>query len=92
MVSFSYAYLHVIYGSNFLLFSKILKGIFSTIILLVIIAVIVIISGFATKWALNENIIFDLRAWGEMILGMFSYYLSICVKNNTYGNYMIIFF
>ena len=76
----------------FLLFSKILKGIFATIILLVVIGIIVVIFGFAAKWKMNENIVYDLRAWAEMVVGMFSYYLSIYVKSNTYGNCINIFF
>lgn len=76
----------------FLLISKILRGLFSTIILVGIIILITIITGLATTWKFNENIIYDIRAWGEMCLGMFSYYLSIYVKSKTYGNGMNIFF
>ena len=76
----------------FLLFSKILKGIFITIILVGIVIIITLISGFATSWALNNNIIYDIRAWGEMCVGMFSYYLSIYVKSNNYGDKTMIFF
>ena len=76
----------------FLLFSKILKGIYITIILVGIVIIITLISGFATSWALNNNIIYDIRAWGEMCVGMFSYYLSVYVKNNNYGDKTMIFF
>ena len=76
----------------FLLFSKILKGIYITIILVGIVIIITLISGFATSWALNNNIIYDIRAWGEMCVGMFSYYLSIYVKSNNYGDKTMIFF
>ena len=76
----------------FLLFSKILRGIFITIILVGIVIIITLISGFATSWAFNNNIIYDIRAWGEMCVGMFSFYLSIYVKNNNYGDKTMIFF
>ena len=76
----------------FLLFLKVMKGIFATIILVGIIAIVAIITGVATKWTFNENIIYDLRAWGEMCVGMFSYYLSNYVKSKNYGNCMNIFF
>ena len=76
----------------YLLFSKILKGIYITIILVGIVIIITLISGFATSWALNNNIIYDIRAWGEMCVGMFSYYLSIYVKSNNYGDKTMIFF
>ena len=76
----------------FLLLLKLLKGIYSTIILVGIILVITIITGFATSWKFNENIVYDMRAWGEMCVGMFSFYLSNYVKKNNYGNIMIFFF
>ena len=76
----------------FLLFSKILRGIYITIILVGIVIIITLISGFTTSWALNNNIIYDIRAWGEMCVGMFSYYLSIYVKSNNYGDKTMIFF
>jgi hypothetical protein len=43
----------------FLLFSKILRGIFITIILVGIVIIITLISGFATSWAFNNNIIYE---------------------------------
>lgn len=76
----------------FLLLLKLLKGIYSTIILVGIILVITIITGFATSWKFNENIVYDMRAWGEMCVGMFSFYLSNYVKKKNYGNIMIFFF
>ena len=76
----------------FLLSLKVMKGIIATIILVGIIAIIAIIFGVSTKWTFNENIIYDLRAWGEMCVGMFSYYLSIYVKSKNYENCMNIFF
>ena len=76
----------------FLLSTKILKGIYSTLILIGIIALIAIITGLATKWAFNENILYDIRAWGEMSIGMLSYYLSICLKKKSFGNCSLILF
>ena len=76
----------------FLLSTKKLKGIYSTLILIAIIALIAIITGLATKWAFNENILYDIRAWGEMSIGMLSYYLSICLKNKSFGNCSLILF
>lgn len=76
----------------FLLLLKLLKGIYSTIILVGIILVITIITGFATSWKFNENIVYDMRAWGEMCVGMFSFYLSNYVKKKNCGNIMIFFF
>ena len=76
----------------FLLFTKIIKGIYSTLILIGIVALIAIISGAATKWAFNENILYDIRAWGEMSIGMLSYYLSIFLKSKNFGNGLLLFF
>ena len=76
----------------FLSLLKVLKGIYSTIILVTIIIAITIITGFSTSWKFNENIVYDIRAWGEMCVGMFSFYLSDYVKSNNYGNAMTCFF
>ena len=70
----------------FLLLSKILKGIYSTLILIGIVAIIAIISGLATKWSFNENLLYDIRAWGEMCIGMLSNYLSIYLKTKEFGD------
>ena len=72
----------------FLLLGQNVKGIYSTIILVGILILITVIVGLSliTSWKLNENIVYDIRAWGEMSIGMFSYYLSICIKNKTFGN------
>ena len=70
----------------FLLLTKKLKGIYSTLILIGIIALIAIITGFSTKWAFNENILYNIRAWGEMCIGMLSYYLSVYLKTKNCGN------
>ena len=75
----------------FLLLRKIIKGIYVTIILIGVLAIFAIIFGFTTKWNLKKIMIFDLRAWGEMNLAMFSYYLSLYVGSQTYGKGMSIF-
>jgi len=75
----------------FLLFRKIIKGIYATIILIGVLAIFAIIFGLTTNWNLKKNMIFDLRAWGEMNLAMFSYYLSLYVGSQTYGKGMSIF-
>ncbi|MCR4661975.1 MAG: acyltransferase [Clostridia bacterium] len=59
-----------------LLLRKKLNGIFTTIILVGIIIVALVICGFSTNWALPQNFVYDLRAWGEMCVGMFAFYLS----------------
>ena len=68
----------------FLSFSKIINGIYTTLVLVGIIIIITLITGLATSWNFNKNLVYDLRAWGEMCLGMFSYYLSVYVKGKTY--------
>ena len=75
----------------FLLLTKKIKGIYSTLILIGILVVIAIISGLATKWSFNENLLYDIRAWGEMCVGMLSYYLSIYLKTKTFGNAFLCF-
>ena len=74
----------------FLLLSKILKGIYSTLILIGIIAIIALISGLATKWSFNENLLYDIRALGEMCIGMLSNYLSIYLKSKEFGDYPLL--
>ena len=49
----------------FLLFKKIVLGIYSTLIVLGFLVLIAIIFGLCTKWNFNTNIIYDLRAWGK---------------------------
>ena len=70
----------------YILFRKKINGIYTTVVLVGIVVIITIISGLATSWKFNENIIYDIRAWGEMCLGMFSYFLSVYVKEKTYGD------
>ena len=75
----------------FLLLTKKIKGIYSTLILIGILVVIAIISGFATKWSFNENLLYDIRAWGEMCIGMLSYYLSVYLKTKSFSNGFLCF-
>ena len=76
----------------FLLFKKIiLNGIYIVLILVGVLAIFAIIFGLVTNWDLKKNMIFDMRAWGEMNLAMFSYYLSLYVGKQTYGKAMNIF-
>jgi peptidoglycan/LPS O-acetylase OafA/YrhL len=76
----------------FLALTSKLKGIYSTLILIGIIAVNAIISGLSTKWAFNENLLYDVRAWGEMSIGMLSNYFSIFLKNKNVNNYILFLF
>ena len=76
----------------FLLFKKVIEnGIYIVLILLGVLIIFGIIFGLITKWDLKKNMIFDMRAWGEMNLAMFSYYLSLYVGKQTYGECMNIF-
>ena len=75
----------------FLLLTKKIKGIYSTLILIGILVIIAIISGLATKWSFNENLLYDIRAWGEMCIGMLSYYLSVYLKTRNFSNGFLCF-
>ena len=59
-----------------LLLRKKLNGILTTVVLVAIIIAALLICGFATNWVMPQNFIYDLRAWGEMCVGMFAFYLS----------------
>ena len=61
------------------LLRKKIKGVFTTIILVGIIILTLIICGFATNWALPQNFVYDLRAWGEMCVGMFAFYFASAI-------------
>jgi hypothetical protein len=65
----------------FLGFRKIMRGEFVSLILLGVLLIFGLIFGFSTNWKLKNNMVFNLRAWGEMNLAMFSYYLSLYVRN-----------
>lgn len=60
---------------------KKLKGVFVTLILVGLIIVALVACGLATHWALPQNFVYDLRAWGEMCVGMFAYYLAATSKD-----------
>ena len=64
----------------FLAFRKLMKGVFVVLILLGVLAIFAVIFILITKMKLKPNMIFDMRAWGEMNLSMFSYYLSIYIE------------
>ena len=74
----------------YLLFCKILKGIYCTLILIGILIIIALITGLATSWKFNQNLIYNFRAWSEMCIGMLSYYVSLPIKANTYSDCVII--
>ncbi len=62
-----------------------IKGIFVTIVLCAILLVILVIGGFAFNWAFPMNFIYDLRAWGEICVGMFAYYLAKGISAKQVG-------
>ena len=62
-----------------LLRKKIKKGILAIPILLGVLGVIAVIYGLCTNWAFTTTFVYDLRAWGEMCVGMFAYYLSTVI-------------
>ena len=57
----------------FLAFRKLMKGVFVVLILLGVLAIFAVIFILITNMKLKPNMIFDMRAWGEMNLSMFSY-------------------
>ena len=59
----------------FLAFRKLMKGVFVVLILLGVLAIFAVIFILITNMKLKLNMVFDMRAWGEMNLLMFSYYL-----------------
>jgi len=69
-----------------LLCRKKMKGIFATIILIGVLLICLLICGFATSWALPQNFVYDLRAWGEMCVGMFAFYLSTFIAGKELNN------
>ena len=70
----------------YLLLCKLLKGIYVTTILIGILCIITIITGLATSWKFNQNMIYNIRAWSEMCIGMYSYYVSISIKDKAYSD------
>lgn len=70
----------------FLAFRKLMRGDFVVLILLGVLVIFALIFLLVTKFELKPNMIFNMRAWGEMNISMFSYYLSMCMSKITYGN------
>ena len=70
----------------FLAFRKLMKGVFVVLILLGVLAIFAVIFILITNMKLKPNMVFDMRAWGEMNLSMFSYYLSIYIEKQAYSN------
>ncbi len=68
-----------------LLLRKKIKGAFVTLVLVGILGVVVIITGFATSWMLPTNFVMDIRAWGEMCVGMFAFYLTSFIKDKEFN-------
>ena len=67
-----------------LLRKKIKKGILVIPILLGVLGVIAVIYGLCTNWAFTTTFVYDLRAWGEMCVGMFAYYLSTVIAKKDF--------
>ena len=61
-----------------LLLRKKLNGVWIPLILIGVLGVIIIIAGLSTNWNIfaANNFLYDLRAWGEMCVGMFAYHLA----------------
>ena len=70
----------------FLAFRKLMKGVFVVLILLGVLAIFAVIFILITNMKLKPNMVFDMRAWGEMNLSMFSYYLSLYIEKQAYSN------
>ena len=70
----------------FLAFRKLMKGVFVVLILLGVLAIFAVIFILITNMKLKPNMVFDMRAWGEMNVSMFSYYLSLYIEKQTYSN------
>ena len=70
----------------FLAFRKLMKGVFVVLILLGVLAIFAVIFILITNMKLKPNMVFDMRAWGEMNLSMFSYYLSLYIEKQIYSN------
>lgn len=62
-----------------LLLRKKIKGIFVILVLLGVLGFIAVILGLCMNWAFTSTFVYDLRAWGEMCVGMFAYYLSTVI-------------
>ena len=70
----------------FLAFRKLMRGVYVVLILLGVLAIFAVIFILITKMELKPNMVFNMRAWGEMNLSMFSYYLSLYIEKKEYSN------
>ena len=77
--------LAIMFPIAFLLRKKV-KGVFVPTILVTIVLLILITVGFSTNWTLPQNLIFNVRAWSEMCIGMFAYYLSVLISKKELNN------
>jgi len=62
-----------------LLLRKKLKGVFIPAVLLGVLGVIAVVLGFCMNWRITTTFVYNLRAWGEMCVGMFAYWLSVAI-------------
>ncbi len=65
-----------------LLLRKKLKGYWVTLILVVILVVPAL--AFGLPFGFNTNLVYYLRAWGELCVGMFAYYLSVAIAKHEF--------
>lgn len=65
-----------------LLLRKKLKGYWVTLILVGVLAVPAL--AFGLPFGFNTNLVYYLRAWGEMCVGMFAYYLSSVIAKHEF--------
>jgi len=66
-----------------LLLRKKLNGEWVTLIVLCIVAVPAL--SFGLPFGFNTNLVYYLRAWGEMCVGMFAYYLSMAITKQEFN-------
>ncbi len=66
-----------------LLLRKKIKGVFVNLVLIGVLGVIAVIVGLCMNWAFTTTFVYDLRAWGEMCVGMFAYYLSTVIAKKN---------
>ncbi len=67
-----------------LLLRKKIKGVFVILVLLGVLGVIAVIAGLCMNWVFTTTFVYDLRAWGEMCVGMFAYYLSTVIAKHEF--------
>lgn len=69
-----------------LLLRKKMDLFFVILILYSIMSVIIVITGFCTKWSFPENFVFDFRGWLEICSGMLAFCFSNYIKNKNFEN------